>query len=135
MSDEIARESKPTIEPGDCVFFRDCRDSMSENPLRVRAKGLFFGILLGILPPLQKPPPAEYLVRAMGDLGYITFDDLAEFLGEANTAAIMERWKEKYVGTKEQQAKFAKEIESRKNAAPVLVDNKGQTITSENETH
>lgn len=83
---------------GDLVFFKKAKRTTSlESPV-VEFKGYGFGLMLGHVPAFEPEPPAAHLLRMMGTLGFISFDDLGEFLGPSISAAIIKQFEDKYYG-------------------------------------
>ena len=83
---------------GDVVFFKSAKKGSDRKALEGRFKGYGFGVLLGHVPPFQKDPPASELLRLMGSIGFISFDDVAEFFGNETGAQCVTKFEDKYYG-------------------------------------
>lgn len=82
--------------PGNAVFFKTSQDSAGRKAVKVQYKGYGYGIFLGHVPPFQKDPPVLVLRRQMGAIGYLTFDDVADFLGDESAAKCVATFEAKY---------------------------------------
>ena len=83
---------------GDVVFFKSAKKGSARKAPEGRFKGYGFGVLLGHVPPFQKDPPAAELLRLMGSIGFVSFDDVAEFLGNEFGAQCVTKFEDKYYG-------------------------------------
>ena len=91
-------QAKP-IKPGDVVFFKAATTSAESGKARgVAFKGHGFGLMLGLLPPLAKDPPAIDLLRLMGTIGFISFDDIKDFLGKELMEDAVKQFEDRYYG-------------------------------------
>lgn len=79
---------------GEIVFFK----KVSSCTTLRKFDSQIFGIMLGRLAPGQKPPKPEQLFQLIGNIGFVSFDDVIEFLGPENTNILMEKFKDKYYG-------------------------------------
>jgi hypothetical protein len=86
------------FKPGDTVFFKKAQTKSRKNSEGCEFKGMGFGIFLGHVPPFQKDPPIEHLMRIMGTAGFLTFDDVAEFLGNEQGSECVKKFEDKYYG-------------------------------------
>lgn len=86
------------MKPGDAVFFEIAKPSSSRKAPKIKFQGHGFGILLGHVPPFQKDPPPEHLLRLMGTIGFMSFDDVANFLGDEMAAKCVKAFEDKYYG-------------------------------------
>lgn len=84
--------------PGQVVFFKKSRAGSARKAPEVEYKGHGFGLMLGHVPPFQKDPPLEHILRILGSLGFLTFDDVGEFLGNEAGALVVKKYQEKYYG-------------------------------------
>lgn len=87
---------KPSIKPGDVVFFKQCSREMAKEKLIAFKGGWGFAVMLGIVPPFGKPPIEAQLMALMGSAGYMAFDDVANFLGEEQGKLCVKMFEEKY---------------------------------------
>lgn len=91
--------TEATPKAGDVVFFSKCRRTLvREKSVEVGFKGSGYGVMLGIVPAGAPEPPQVILRRQMGEIGYVTFDDVIAFLGEVSGAEVVEKFKDKYYG-------------------------------------
>lgn len=86
-----------TIQNGQCVFFNEFQTGAHRKSTRVKVKNLAFGVLLGAIPPFGRDPSTGDLYRAMGAIGYCSFDDVAEFLGAELGQKCVEMFEKKYL--------------------------------------
>ncbi len=91
------RNSGP-MKNGDIVFFKVAKPASHRMAPLTQFKGHGFGILLGHVPPFQKDPPIEYVFRQLGVHGFLTFDDVGEFLGVEAAAECVRKFEDKYYG-------------------------------------
>lgn len=84
------------LRTGDCVFFSEVKTSTHRKAQAVRFKGFGFGLLLGIVPPFGKDPGPVDFFRLMGQAGYLSFDDVGEFLGPEVGVEILKQFEKKY---------------------------------------
>jgi hypothetical protein len=86
------------MKSGEIVYFKTAkRDSKRKTPL-AQFKGLGFGVFLGHLPPFAKEPQVDHLHRMMGAIGFLRFDDVAEFLGDEFGETCVKKFEDKYYG-------------------------------------
>lgn len=86
------------INPGDVVYFQVVKKSAGRKAPQFKLQGHGFGIFLGHVPPFQKDPPAHFIYSKIGAIGYISFDDVLEFLGQESLDTCMKKYEEKYAG-------------------------------------
>jgi len=85
------------MKQGDVVFFKESQASLSRNAHKVQFKGYGWGVLLGMVPGfLRVSPSPEIVFQAFGAIGLVSFDDVAEFLGEDQVKIVQEKFKVKY---------------------------------------
>lgn len=85
------------IKNGTCVFFKEFQTTAHPRKhSKLRFKYLGFGVLLGNVPPFGKGPTTGDLYRSLGAIGYISFDDVGEFLGAEMGAKCVEEFEKKY---------------------------------------
>lgn len=83
---------------GEVVFFQVAKTSSARKAPAVKFQGHGFGVLLGYVPPFQKDPPPEMLLRIMGNIGFLSFDDVGEFLGAEAGTEVVKKFEDKYYG-------------------------------------
>lgn len=86
------------MKNGDVVFFQSAKTEPTRKAANISFKGHAFGILLGHVPPFAKAPPAEHMLRLMGTIGFISFDDVGEFFGNEIGADAVKKFEDKYYG-------------------------------------
>lgn len=86
------------MKNGDVVFFQAAKTEPTRKAATIAFKGHAFGVLLGHVPPFAKAPPAEHMLRLMGSIGFISFDDVGEFFGDETGALAVTKFEEKYYG-------------------------------------
>ena len=103
------------MNPGDAVFFKKAKKSSHRKAQEIEFKGTGFGVFLGAVPLFKQDPTPHQLLQAMGQIGFLTFYDVAEFLGEDSAYICIKKYEDKYYGkemTPEQMA------EAKKNMSP-----------------
>lgn len=84
------------MKSGDIVFFKKAkRDSRRSSP-ETTFEGYCFGVLLGHVPPFHKDPNQAHAMQLMGTAGFVSFDDIIEFLGEELGNEVLKRFEDKY---------------------------------------
>lgn len=86
------------MKNGDVVFFQAAKTEPTRKAATISFKGHAFGVLLGHVPPFAKAPPAEHMLRLMGTVGFISFDDVGAFFGDEIGAQAVTKFEEKYYG-------------------------------------
>ncbi len=86
------------FKPGDLAYFKKAKKSSHIKQGEVAFKGLGFGVMLGILPPFGKEPTPQMCMKLMGTIGFVSFDDIAEFLGNESGEKCVKLFEDKYYG-------------------------------------
>lgn len=86
------------MKPGDLVFFKRARETGQRKSPEYEFKGYGFGIMLGALHPFQKDPPAAHILRMLGTVGFVSFDDVGELLGAEAGTKLVSLYEDKYYG-------------------------------------
>lgn len=81
---------------GDVVYFKECKNSSHRKAQGARFRGVGFGIFLGAVGPFEKDPKREDTIKLVGACGYLTFDDVADFLGDEAAKVCIEKFETKY---------------------------------------
>lgn len=85
------------INIGDVVYFKKVTREIKRRSQEIGFKGGHgFGVMLGIVPPFQKEPAEGTLLQLMGQVGFMSFDDVKEFIGEDQMKVCVEKFKVKY---------------------------------------
>lgn len=85
------------LKSGDIVFFKKCTRSAKRRSPEIGFKGgNGFAIMLGIVPPFQKEPVESQVLALMGSVGFLSFDDVVNFLGEELGKECCQKFEEKY---------------------------------------
>lgn len=85
------------ISNGTVVYFKHAKTTTTGGKKRLfEFQGLGFGIFLGHVPPLFPEPAREIIISAMGQIGYISFDDITEFAGKEMGELLIQKWTDKY---------------------------------------
>lgn len=108
---------------GDGLFFKEAFTSTKRNATRLQFKGHAVGIWLGVVPHFAKEPQGTDLFKMMGSIGWLTFDDVGEFLGPEAGAKVVEMFSQKY------SAPTPPTLEGEK-AATDLTDSKGNPLNN-----
>ena len=116
------------IQNGDVIYFKDIKTGTRKNAIGARFKHFGWGLLLGAIPPFGKEPQLDDLIRSMGTIGYIAFDDVGEFLGDEMGAKALAAFEAKYYKTKpveevkEGETPATPEAQPGEGAVPVQVE-------------
>lgn len=86
------------LKPGDCAFFKKAKEGTKYKDKEVIFQGFGYGILLGHCPPGTPAPPVSHLIRNMGAVGFVSFDDIGHFLGPAQAEECVKKFELKYYG-------------------------------------
>lgn len=142
LTSTLSKEDKAKLElmklqpnAGDLLYFRIAKKESRRNAKEIKFKGHGFGVFLGHLPMYKPEPQPDDLFRMMGAIGFLTFDDVASFLGEEAAQKCVKAYEEKYYGP-EAQARAQTIPDSPVDAPerPKLVDMNGTPINSNDET-
>lgn len=85
-----------TLKPGGVVFFNVCKKSTKPNSTPMVLKGHGFGVFLGIVPQFGVEPTREMMDPLLAGVGWISFEHVAEFLGEEQFKILETKFREKY---------------------------------------
>lgn len=113
------------VKLGSVIFFRKGKMSTKKSAREFQFQGHAFGVLLGHVPPFQKEPPQEHMFRLMGTIGFLTFDDVAEFCGDEMGAKAIKKFEEKYYG---QFTVAEGKVDENGNVVPALPDDPGLPV-------
>ncbi len=99
--DTMAMPIKPVpsggaYRPGDIVYFRYARKNTNLKQPVAQFKGHGFGMFMGHVPPGAPEPHPLILIRQMAASGFISFDDVIEFLGKETGDLVVKKCTEKY---------------------------------------
>ncbi len=83
---------------GDIAFFRKAKRDCGRKTPEGTFKGHGFGLFLGHVPPFAKEPPKVFIHRTLGTLGFLSFDDVTEFISEEAAAECVKKFEDKYYG-------------------------------------
>lgn len=86
------------MKPGDVVYFRRAKKESGPEGKFVEFVGHGFGVILGVLPPNQPAPNPVTLLRGMGQIGFLSFDDVKSILGDEMFEKCIEGYQDKYYG-------------------------------------
>lgn len=106
------------INQGDIVFFRKAKKSGKVKTPEATFKGHGFGIFLGHAPLFAPDPPAFLILRMLGQVGFVSFDDVKTMLGEDQLEILSQKYKTKYWG--EEVVQIQKEATERATRQEVL---------------
>lgn len=128
ISMELPKDPTPPVM-GDCLFFKVAKKESRRNAKEMKFKGHAFGVYLGHVPPFGKDPQPDQLLRMMGQIGFLTFDDVSEFVGAEAAEKCVKMYEDKYYGKEAQDA--ADEVPTgpiEQPERPSLVDAHGTPI-------
>lgn len=113
----------PKLKIGDIVFFKKVSENADKKSQEITFKGGWgFGVMLGIVAPFHKPPQESHLSALMGQAGYISFDDVAKFLGREQGELCVKKIEETLKILFEGAEKKAKSKLVTTTGKPLLVD-------------
>lgn len=84
------------MKTGDVVFFKKAKNSAHHKAQEVLFKGHAFGVMLGHVPPFAANPTTALVLAQLGTIGFISFDDIGEFLGPDTVKTLVQKFEEKY---------------------------------------
>jgi hypothetical protein len=107
---------------GDLIYLRE---GMLEPQAKVKFDFAYQGValLLGDVGPLGKEWTMNQVLKVMGSIGFCRFQDVLEFLGEKEQVIMLEKFAQKYWGTREK--------EKAQDAPSPIVGLSGQPINME----
>lgn len=88
--------SEIKIEPGTVVYFTKAKTKPGLKTPEWGFKGHGYGIMLGLVPPGTLPPPLDFIKYQMANVGFVGFDEIAEFLGKEVAETCVKKAIEKY---------------------------------------
>lgn len=122
------------MKNGDVVFFKRAKASSARKTPEVQFQGHGFAVLLGHVPPFQKDPPPEHLLRLLGTIGFMSFDDVGEFFGPEIGAEAVKKFEDKYYGKPlDPNAPKQEELPLETNEPSKIVDSSGAPIQASHE--
>lgn len=87
------------MKPGKVVYFRSAKlNTHRKTGDWAFKQGHGFGLLLGTVPLFGKEPSPVELLRLVGTIGFLSFDDVAEFVGEEQAEICVKKFEDKYYG-------------------------------------
>lgn len=86
------------VSPGNVIYFKRARHGTKRSHQEFQFKGFGFGVFLGHVPPFGPEPTAAVVRPLMSAIGYFTFDDLGELMGDEVAAEFIRRFEVKYQG-------------------------------------
>lgn len=108
MKKDEAKSTAPTPPAppamGDVVFFKTAKKESGPKSYAMTFQGHGFGVFLGHVPKMMPDPDPGQLLRMMGQIGFLTFDDVGTFLGEEMAAKCVKMYEDKYYGKEAQDA-------------------------------
>ena len=95
------------LNTGDIIYFKKVTRQTKRGSPEIGFKGgNGFGLMLGIVPPFGAEPDNSVLIALMAQTGYISFDDIIEFIGKEQCDIIIEKFKLKYTPKKKIESKL-----------------------------
>lgn len=101
------------IKNGQIVYFKRAKRTTARREPEIEFKGQGFGVFLGHVPPFAQEPQKTDLLRMMGTIGFMSFDDIGEFFGPLIGVEAVKKFENKYY-------------------SPVVVPEEEQPVTPEN---
>lgn len=89
------------VKQGDVVYFKRFSSEPNRRAQEITFKSNIqgFGIMLGTIQVGTPEPAARQLLAMVGEIGFVSFDDVKEFLGDAALQTLMAKFAMKYVGS------------------------------------
>lgn len=85
-----------TLKPGNVVFFNVCKKSTKQNSEPMVIKGHGFGVFLGVVPQFAPEPTREMMDPLLAGVGWVSFENVYELLGEEQFKILETKFREKY---------------------------------------
>ncbi|MDH4164704.1 MAG: hypothetical protein OEW15_18750, partial [Nitrospirota bacterium] len=85
-----------TLKPGGVVYFNVCKKSTKPNSEPMIFKGHGFGVFLGVVPQFKVEPTREMLDPLLAGIGWVSFENVYELLGEEQFKLLETKFREKY---------------------------------------
>lgn len=85
------------MNPGDVVYFKKAKKSSERKDLEVGFRGHGFGVMLGHVDAFTPDPTTDQVIGLLGGIGFVSFDDISEFLGEGHAAVVIKKFEAKYL--------------------------------------
>jgi len=82
------------LKAGDIIFFKKGKFS-TKSKVEMTFPGYAFSVYIGHVPQFGKDPTQRDLAVGLGAIGYLRFDDVAEFLGDEMAAKCIEMFEAK----------------------------------------
>jgi hypothetical protein len=89
------------FKSADVVYFKQAMNSSRRKSSGCTFKGYGFGMFLGQVPPFGKDPSAKQFLQMIGACGFLSFDDVADFLGDEMASKCVQAYEKKYYGGEE----------------------------------
>jgi hypothetical protein len=86
------------LKQGDIAFFREIKLEPRRNAKDIKfTNGIFgFGLMLGAHAPGMAPLTENSFMTLMGQCGFLSFDNLKEFIGEEEMNICIKKFQDKY---------------------------------------
>lgn len=84
------------IKSGDIVYFKVFQKSLTKGSQQIPLQGYGVGLLLAHATDKDGDMQPSHIFKSLGICGLVTFDDIAEFLGEENAKVVIKKFEEKY---------------------------------------
>lgn len=81
---------------GDIIYFKGAQNRPHRKADGCAFKGYGIGLFLGHVIPFQKAPDQHDALRLIGACGFISFDEILEFLGDEQAQLCIQKFEEKY---------------------------------------
>lgn len=81
---------------GDVVYFKTAQNSSRRKSNGATFKGYGIGLFIGHVTPFGKDPSPTELLKLVGACGYLSFDDVADFLGDEQAQKCVQAYEKKY---------------------------------------
>ena len=120
------------MNPGDVVYIKKAKRTAKRRGLEAQFKGHGVALLLGHIPEHASDIKLPELFGLLGNLGFIAFDDIGEFLDEEQLKTVIEKFKTKYAGPAEMAAEESLKI-VKDATAKHLIDAHGGKLSENND--
>lgn len=81
---------------GDIAYFKKARKTTGRKGVEGIFKGYGIGVFMGHVPPGRQDLMAHQVRPIFAQIGFVSFDDVSEFLGEKACAEVLKKFEAKY---------------------------------------
>lgn len=93
---QLAQAAAGSLKPGGVVFFPTCKKTAKPNGQVYVMKGHGYGVFLGVVPMGHPEPTREMMDPLLAGVGWVSFENVIELLGEDQFKILEEKFRAKY---------------------------------------